>query len=235
MKHVVHRATDRGFAHHGWLQSYHSFSFASFYDKERMHFGSLRVLNDDRVSGGMGFGAHPHDNMEIISIPLSGTLEHRDSTGRHEKIQTGDVQIMSAGTGVKHSEFNASPTDDVCFLQIWIYPKVENVSPRYAQAAFDARARQQKWQTLVAPEDTHIGLPINQDAYISLGDFSKDHDVNYRSQQSGNGMYLFVLNGEVQVNDITLKERDAIGIWDTNQIHALVKQDASLLLIEVPM
>ncbi|MGE7777836.1 pirin family protein [Chitinophaga sp. NPDC101104] len=235
MKTTIHRADSRGFANHGWLQSSHTFSFAGYYNPGRIHFGALRVLNDDTVKGGMGFGAHPHDNMEIVSIPLSGALEHRDTTGRHEIINLNDVQIMSAGTGVEHSEFNASKTDPVKFLQIWLFPKKRDVAPRYGQQTFDPADRHNRLQVVVSPEGTGEGLPMNQDAWFSLGNFDKGQTFSYSPKKEGNGLYLFVISGTVSAGGETLSPRDAIAVEDYAQLDVTTSEDAQLLLMDVPM
>ncbi len=234
MKKVIHKANTRGHADHGWLKSYHTFSFAGYYDPERVHFGLLRVLNDDVVEGGRGFGKHPHDNMEIVSIPLSGALHHQDSTGRDKVINTNDVQIMSAGKGIAHSEFNDSPTEAVNFLQIWVFPKQKNIEPRYDQKTFHPGDRKNKFQTVVSPEDPDA-VWINQDAYFSLGNLDKGISLDYPVRKKGNGVYVFVLNGSVKVNEDTLQKRDAIGLSETDEFHIEATEDAEVLLIDVPM
>ena len=235
MKTIIHRGNTRGFADHGWLQSYHTFSFAGYYNPERIHFGALRVLNDDTVKGGMGFGAHPHDNMEIVSIPLSGALEHKDNTGRHKIINQHDVQIMSAGTGIQHSEFNASKKDPVKFLQIWLFPKEKDIPPRYDQKTFDPSDRINRLQTVVAPDKSDDTLWINQDAWFSLGTFKKGQSVTYVAKRPQNGAYLFVLTGKVKVGEEVLESRDAIGITDYDQVQIVVEEDTEFLLMDVPM
>lgn len=235
MKTIIHRGNTRGFADHGWLQSYHTFSFAGYYNPERIHFGALRVLNDDTVKGGMGFGAHPHDNMEIVSIPLTGALEHKDNTGRHKIINQHDVQIMSAGTGIQHSEFNASKKDPVKFLQIWLFPKEKDITPRYDQKAFDPEGRVNRLQTVVSPDKSDDTLWINQDAWFSLGKFEKDQSVSYAPKRHGNGAYLFVLNGKVKIGGEVLETRDAIGVTDYDNLDITVAEDAEFLLMDVPM
>ncbi|HRJ31582.1 MAG TPA: pirin family protein [Cyclobacteriaceae bacterium] len=235
MKTVLHKATTRGHANHGWLDSYHTFSFAGYYDPARMHFGALRVLNDDVVKGGAGFGQHPHDNMEIISIPLRGALEHGDNTGGHGIIQSGEVQIMSAGSGIAHSEKNASKTEDVNFLQIWVFPKERNIQPRYDQKLFPSTDRLNKFQTVVSPEKNNGALWINQDAWFSLGKFEKGKSTEYSIKKQGNGVYAFVIDGDVTINDQQLNKRDGFGIWDVEKIVISAGQDAEVLLIEVPM
>ncbi len=235
MKTTIHRADSRGFANHGWLQSSHTFSFAGYYNPDRIHFGALRVLNDDTVKGGMGFGAHPHDNMEIVSIPLSGALEHRDTTGRHKIINQNDVQIMSAGTGIEHSEFNASKTDPVKFLQIWLFPKKRDIAPRYDQQTFEPSDRHNRLQTVVAPEGSSEGLPINQDAWFSLGNFDEGQSFNYTPKKAGNGLYLFVISGTVSAGGENLGPRDAIAVEDYSQLDVVTSEDAALLLMDLPM
>lgn len=234
MKKVVHRANTRGHADHGWLKSFHTFSFAGYYDPERTNFGLLRVLNDDVIEGGKGFGKHPHDNMEIISIPIFGAITHKDSTGRDKVINTNDVQIMSAGRGIAHSEFNASETASANFLQIWVFPKEVDIEPRYEQKIFDPFGRKNKFQTVVSPGDTDA-VWINQDAYFSLGNLDKGIALDYEVRKTGNGVYAFVINGEVKINDEVLQRRDAIGLSEVERIHIEATADAEVLLMEVPM
>jgi redox-sensitive bicupin YhaK (pirin superfamily) len=234
MKTILHKAATRGHANHGWLNSYHSFSFAGYYNAERHNFGALRVLNDDSVAKGMGFGKHPHDNMEIVSIPLSGDLHHKDSTGRDAIIRENDVQIMSAGSGIAHSETNANSDRDVKFLQLWVYPKEKNIEPRYEQKTFPPENRQDKIITVVAPDDASA-VWINQDAWFSLGKFSKDLATTYQLHKEGNGVYVFVLNGNITVNDQPLEARDGFGISETGSINITAGSDADVLFIEVPM
>ena len=234
MKKTLHLSKDRGHANHGWLDSYHSFSFAGYYNPSKIHFGALRVLNDDRVAPGMGFGTHPHDNMEIVSIPLSGDLHHKDSTGRDKIIKQGDVQIMSAGSGIEHSEQNANRDKEVQFLQIWVFPKEKNIEPRYEQKSFAKEDRFNKWQTVVSPHDPSA-LWINQDAWFSLGVFQKEKQANYTLHQTNSGVYVFVINGEITLDGHTLRSRDAMGIWETETINVTAESDAELLLIEIPM
>ncbi len=234
MKTILHKANERGHANHGWLDSYHSFSFAGFYDPEKIHFGALRVLNDDTVKGGNGFGKHPHDNMEIVSIPLNGDLKHEDTTGRKEVIRQNDVQIMSAGSGIAHSEFNANTDKEVKFLQIWVFPKEKNIAPRYEQKTFKPEERQNKLQTVVAPNSGEA-VYINQDAWFSLGNFDQGFATGYTLNKAGNGVYAFVLEGEVSINGNKLNKRDALGVWETSSIDIKAETKAELLLIEVPM
>ncbi len=234
MKTLLHKANDRGHANHGWLDSYHSFSFASFHDPEKVHFGALRVLNDDTVSGGNGFGKHPHENMEIVSIPLSGDLKHEDSTGRKEVIRQYDVQIMSAGSGIAHSEFNANADKEVKFLQIWVLPKEKNITPRYEQKTFKPADRINKLQTVVAPNHAEA-VNINQDAWFSLGNFEEGFTTSYTLNNQGNGVYALVLEGEVSINGNKLNKRDALGVWETDSLEIVADTTAEILLIEVPM
>jgi redox-sensitive bicupin YhaK (pirin superfamily) len=234
MKTILHKAATRGHANFGWLNSYHTFSFGAYNNLERIHFGALRVLNDDTVSAGMGFGKHPHDNMEIVSIPLSGDLHHQDSTGRNEIIRQHDVQIMSAGSGITHSEMNANKDKEVKFLQIWIFPKLHNITPRYEQKSFLPENRLNQILNVVAP-DNKDAVFINQDAWFSLGNFSKDFTTDYQIKKTGNGVYAFVLSGNVIVNDQALEARDGLGIWDTETLHITASTDAEFLLIDIPM
>lgn len=235
MKTTLHKADTRGHANHGWLNSYHTFSFAGYHNPLRVQFGALRVLNDDVVQGGMGFGQHPHDNMEIVSIPLSGALEHGDNTGGHGIIRSGEVQIMSAGSGISHSEKNASKTEAVNFLQIWVFPKERNIKPRYEQKLFARENRVNQFQTVISPQKNSESLWINQDAWFSLGDLSKDTTTEYKLNKEGNGVYVFVLEGDVTVSGQSLNRRDGLGIWDTDKISIQADNGAEVLLIEVPM
>ncbi|MGB3073906.1 MAG: pirin family protein [Chitinophagales bacterium] len=232
---IFHKADSRGHANHGWLDSHHSFSFAGYHNPERVHFGALRVLNDDSVTGGMGFGKHPHDNMEIVSIPLKGALEHNDTTGRKAIIKTGDVQIMSAGSGISHSEVNASKTDAVNFLQIWVFPKLRNIPPRYEQKTFETADRKNKWQLVVSPEKETAALWINQDAWFSMGDFNEEIETTYTIHQKGNGIYAFIIEGRATINGQEMNERDGAGITGVESIIIKTTNDSKILLIEVPM
>ncbi|MEO6695907.1 MAG: pirin family protein [Ignavibacteria bacterium] len=235
MKKTIHKADSRGFADHGWLKSYHSFSFADYYNPERTRFGVLRVLNDDIVKGGMGFGTHPHVNMEIITIPIKGELAHKDSTGTKEVIRANEVQIMSAGSGLTHSEFNNSPTEDVNLLQIWIFPKEKNIAPRYDQKIFEPEAKKNTFLNIVSPDKNTGALWINQNAYFSIGDIDKDKTLSYEIKQKGNGMYIFVINGTIEVANEKLTSRDAIGIEDAEKIEINFLENSELLLIDLPM
>ncbi|MDR3695251.1 pirin family protein [Mucilaginibacter sp.] len=232
---ILHKAETRGHANHGWLNSYHSFSFASYYNPERMHFGALRVLNDDTVDAGKGFGTHPHDNMEIISIPLEGDLEHKDSMNNVAVIKNGDIQVMSAGTGIYHSEYNKDREHRVKFLQIWVFPNKKNVEPRYDQITLNAEDRHNKLQQILSPNAGDEGVWIHQDAWFHLGKFDKGVSKDYQLKLKGNGVYVFVLNGDVKVNDQQLHTRDGYGIWDTDSFSITAETDAEFLLMEVPM
>ncbi len=233
---VLHKAETRGHANHGWLDSHHTFSFANYYNPERMHFGVLRVLNDDRVDAGMGFGTHPHDNMEIISIPLEGDLEHKDSMGNTSVIKHGDIQVLSAGTGITHSEYNRNKDRLTKFLQIWVFPNKKGVTPRYDQITLDLKDRHNKFQQILSPDKDDAGVWIHQDAWFHLGKFDKDFKTEYTIKRKGNGAYIFVLKGDVTINDQALNERDGMGIWDTDKFtFTSNSKDAEVLLMDVPM
>jgi quercetin 2,3-dioxygenase len=235
MKTVLHKATTRGHANHGWLDSWHTFSFANYYDPERVHFGTLRVLNDDTVAPGMGFGTHPHDNMEIISIPLEGDLEHRDNTGNIQVIRQGDVQIMSAGTGIAHSEKNKNDNQPVKFLQIWVFPNQKDVAPRYEQKSFSNADKHNQLLTVVSPMGENSGVNIYQDAWFSLGNLDRGLTLSYELKMKGNGVYAFLLEGDVTINDIVLNRRDGLGISDVDRLTITANSNSELLLMEVPM
>jgi redox-sensitive bicupin YhaK (pirin superfamily) len=232
---LIHQAESRGFANHGWLKSHHTFSFADYYDPERMGFGVLRVINDDYIDPAMGFGTHPHKNMEIITIPLEGTLAHKDSTGTSSKIRKGEVQIMSAGIGIAHSEFNASQTEPVKLLQIWVMPKKIGVTPRYEQKDYSLEDRKNKLQMVVAPDGREGAVSINQDAYFSLCDLDSGKSVTYTKQSPANGIYVFVIAGEVEVNGKAIHTRDGIGFEEFESLEFLASKDAEILLMEVPV
>ncbi len=236
MKYIVHKSNSRGQADHGWLKSAHSFSFANYFDPEKSNFGLLRVLNDDMVEGGQGFGRHPHQNMEIISIPLKGELEHEDSMGTKRVIKTGDVQVMSAGTGVHHSEYNKSADKPVEFLQIWIFPKYKDIAPRYDQKSFAYAATPNAFHTIVAPmESPEEVIKINQDAYLSIAKLEKGKSTSYKVHNPANGIYTFLLEGNVSANGQTLERRDAIGAWDVETMTLEAVETSDILVIEVPM
>ena len=232
----IHKAETRGYVNHGWLKSNHTFSFASYYNPERVRFGLLRVLNDDIIEGGTGFGTHPHDNMEIISIPIYGALEHKDSMGSIGVISDNEIQVMSAGSGLTHSEYNHSKTDAANFLQIWIFPKLENIEPRYDQRKFDKEKSKNKFHLLVSPvKDSTETLWINQDAYISITELEKEKELTYKVNKKGNGVYLFVIKGSVKLGDEIFTERDGIGIEDEESISIISNEDSRILVLEVPM
>ena len=235
MKTTVHRADTRGHANHGWLDTSHTFSFAGYHNPERMNFGMLRVLNDDFVDGGMGFGSHPHDNMEIISIPLSGSLEHKDNMGTTAVIKTDDVQIMSAGTGVVHSEYNHSKNDKVNFLQIWVFPKERNIEPHYDQKTFKPEDRVNKIQMVVSPDKSNGALWINQDAYFNLATLKSGFETSYSLNNTKHGVYAFVIEGDVEIGGEKLAKRDGAGFWEVDKLDIKASSDAELLLMEVPM
>jgi redox-sensitive bicupin YhaK (pirin superfamily) len=234
MKKVIHKAATRGAANHGWLKSYHTFSFAGYQDSNRMNFGMLRVLNDDIVKPKMGFGKHPHRNMEIISIPISGELSHKDSMDNKRSIEVGEVQVMSAGTGLTHSEFNDSKTNEVHFLQLWIIPEVDNITPYYDQKKFGEGERKNQFQTVVSPKSNLVegSLPINQQAYILMIDLDKDFEIEY---QLKNSAYFFLIDGAVSIADEDLEKRDAICVLETTKVSIKASKQSKLLVIDVPM
>jgi len=236
MKTILHTADSRGTANHGWLQSYHTFSFAGYHHPERHHFGVLRVLNDDTVAGGMGFGTHPHRDMEIISIPLEGDLKHQDNTGTAALIKHGDVQVMSAGTGIEHSEYNANADKTVKFLQIWVIPKVTGVPPRYQQISLKAENRKNKLQQILSPNSEDQGVWIHQDAWFHLGSLDKGTALKYQLKDpQNNGVYAFVIKGSLEVAGSHLTQRDGLGITETHEFDLKAYEDSEILLMEVPM
>ncbi len=235
MKKILHKANTRGHADHGWLKANHSFSFASYHDPERTHFGVLRVLNDDHVEGGMGFGTHTHDNMEIITIPLEGVLEHKDSMGNKGVISRGEIQVMSAGTGIKHSEYNHNPDKPVKLLQIWLFPEKKNVEPRYDQRPYSIEQTHNNLLTVVSPMGSDEGMNIHQQAWFSLGKLDKDFATNYELKKKENGVYAFVIDGEVTINGEKLSRRDGMGITDTEKLEIKADKETELLLMEVPV
>lgn len=235
MKTVYHSAESRGHANHGWLNTYHTFSFANYRNNNRIHFGALRVLNDDTVKGGMGFGTHPHDNMEIISIPLEGKLQHGDNMGNSGIISKGEIQVMSAGTGVTHSEKNADDKEDVKFLQIWIFPRELNVKPRYGQMTLLASDKPDALLQIVSPNKEDEGLWIHQDAWLHLGKFNKRTNISYSFKKEGNGVYVFVIEGKVKIESQVLHARDGMEISETNSFNMEILEEAEILIIEVPM
>jgi len=235
MNTILHKAETRGAARHGWLHSRHTFSFANYYDPDRIHFGALRVLNDDMVEAGKGFGMHPHDNMEIISIPLEGELEHQDSMGNTAVIRHGDVQVMSAGTGIFHSEYNKNKDRRVKFLQIWVIPNKKNATPRYDQITLDISDRHNKLQQVVSPDPKDEGVWIHQDAWFHLGNFDQGFRTEYTIKKKDNGVYVFILKGDLTINGQSLSDRDGFGIWDVDSLSLQADSDVEILLMEVPM
>ena len=235
MKTVYHKADSRGFADHGWLKSHHTFSFANYYNPERMNFGVLRVLNDDQVASGMGFGTHPHNDMEIVSIPLEGDLEHKDSMGTSAVIRNGEIQVMSAGTGVQHSEYNKNKDELVKFLQIWVIPNKMNVKPRYDQISIKENEKINEFQQILSPSPDDAGVWIHQDAWFNLGKFDQKTVKKYDLHKKGNGVYIFVLKGSAKVGDQLLETRDGLGIWETENFSIEAGENSEILLMEVPM
>lgn len=236
MKNIIYRASTRGHMFHGWLDTYHTFSFASYYNPERMHFGALRVVNDDIVEGGEGFGKHPHDNMEIVSIPLYGDLEHKDSMGHTSVIRAGEIQVMSAGSGLLHSEYNSNKEKPLNFFQIWVFPKKQNVEPRYDQKKFDFLENKNKLVQIVSPDGEDGSLWLHQDTWFNIGTFDKDSDTEYKLRKKGDGVFAMVIEGEFEVGDEKLHHRDAIGIWETETIKIKsLSENGRILLIEIPM
>ena len=235
MNTAIHKAETRGHANHGWLNSHHTFSFANYYHPERMNFGVLRVLNDDVVSQSQGFGMHPHRDMEIISIPLEGDLKHKDNMGNETIIKEGDIQVMSAGTGVMHSEYNNNPDKPVKFLQIWVIPNKQNVPPRYDQISLADIAKENQLYQVLSPNKEDEGVWIHQDAWFYIGKFEKGKADDYLIKKAGNGVYAFILEGEVEINGEKLSKRDGMGIWDTDHLTVTATEDARVLLMEVPL
>lgn len=232
---VLHKAHTRGHANHGWLDAHHTFSFASYFDPNRIQFGVLRVLNDDIIAPGMGFGTHPHDNMEIITIPLEGDLAHKDSMGNTETIKHGDVQVMSAGTGILHSEFNPNQDKRTNLLQIWLFPNQRNVTPRYDQITLNVSERHNRLQQILSPNPEDEGTWIHQDAWFHMGNLDAGFSTPYQFKKEGNGLYVFVIKGNVKIDDQELNMRDGLGIWNTNQVSITASSDAEVLLMEIPM
>jgi quercetin 2,3-dioxygenase len=234
MKTIIHKADSRGHANYGWLDTHYSFSFANYYNPERVNFGALRVLNDDHIDGGLGFDRHPHDNMEIVTIALEGELEHKDSMGHTYVIRPNEVQIMSAGTGIFHSEYNHHPTNPVKLFQIWVFPEKKNIAPRYDQKAFDPVLRKNQWQRIVSPNEEEA-VWINQDAYFSLITLDAGHAADYELKKTQNGVYLFVIEGSVKLGDTILDRRDGAGVWETPSLTIEAQEKAEVLLMEIPM
>ena len=231
---VLHPAASRFYADHGWLRSAQTFSFHGNYDPQRIQFGALRVLNDDTVNGGKGFGRHPHDNMEIISIPLEGTLEHQDSIGNTAVIRRGEIQVMSAGTGVYHTEFNKEQDEPVTFLQIWLYPNELNVAPRYDQMEYASGDRHNRFQQILSPDPADEGVWIHQDAWFYLTELDQDFEIGYELKKEGNGVYVFVIDGHVDVAGQQLSARDGYGFWPDSSVLIKALEKSTLLVMEVP-
>lgn len=235
MKSVLHKADTRGLANHGWLNSRHTFSFANYNNPERVHFGVLRVLNDDIVAPGRGFSTHPHDNMEIISIPLQGDLEHKDSMGNVAVIREGDLQVMSAGTGITHSEYNKNADKEVKFLQIWVFPNKRGVTPRYDQIKLSEAKMDNQFAQILSPNADDDGVWIHQNAWFHMADLKKGKALDYKLKQTGNGVYFFILKGDVEIGNQPLQSRDGYGVWDVDKLDITATADARILAMEVPM
>jgi quercetin 2,3-dioxygenase len=235
MKTVLHKANTRGNANHGWLNAYHSFSFANWYNPDRVQFGVLRVLNDDTIAGGMGFGTHPHENMEIITIPLEGDLAHKDSMGNEAIIKNGDIQVMSAGSGIQHSEFNPNKDMQTKLLQIWLFPNKKNVVPRYQQITLNPEDRNNKLQQILSPNPDDAGVWIHQDAWFHIGKFDLNTNTSYKLKKEGNAMYVFVLKGDITIGDEKLNTRDGLGITNFETLEIKATTNAEFLLMEIPM
>ena len=235
MKTIYHSAETRGNANHGWLKANHSFSFAQYYDPERMNFGALRVLNDDTIAPGKGFGTHPHDNMEIITIPLKGDLEHKDSMRNVGVITEGEIQVMSAGTGVYHSEYNKNKDKPINLLQLWVIPKTRNVKPRYDQKSLREYKKTNAFYQILSPNQDDGGMWIHQDAWFHMGEFNQTTETEYITKKQGNGIYIFVIEGAFKVGDQQLNQRDALGIWEVKKISFVAEPNSKVLLVEVPM
>lgn len=232
---ILHRAEDRGFADHGWLKARHSFSFAGWYNPEKIHFGVLRVLNDDIVAQGQGFPTHPHDNMEIITIPLKGGVYHEDNMGNSGEIKAGEVQVMSAGTGVLHSEYNKNSDQELNLFQIWIFPNRRNVQPRYDQQKINDENLENGWVQIVSPNADDEGVWIHQNAWIHAGQVNRGKSISYKNKREGNGSYIMVIEGSVKIEGVLLGRRDAIGIPDKKDIIIEGLEDSKVLLLDVPM
>lgn len=234
-KKIIHKADSRGHFDYGWLKTYHTFSFSNYYDTERVNFGMLRVLNDDTIEGGQGFGTHPHSDMEIVTVPFEGAVAHKDSTGGEGVIYPDEVQIMSAGTGIQHSEFNHLNDGTTKLLQLWIFPDKKGHKPRYDQKFFDSEERKNKFQFIVTPEKKDGNLWLNQDAYLSLVDLEKTKSLDYKIHTKGNGVYLFLIEGKISIVNESLSSRDGIGIWEASEFSITANEDSQILLIEIPM
>ena len=235
MNSVIHKANTRGYADHGWLKANHSFSFANYYNPDRMNFGVIRVLNDDSIAPERGFGTHPHDNMEIITIPLEGDLKHQDNMGNGTVIKNGDIQVMSAGTGITHSEFNANNDSHCKLLQIWLFPNKKNVTPRYDQISISTLSKKNKLYQILSPNKNDQGVWIHQNAWFHIGKYDSKSKDEYSLNDKENGIYLFVIDGEININDQRLSKRDGMGLWNLSQINFEAKANSRLLVMEVPL
>ena len=234
-KTIIHKADSRGHFDYGWLKTYHTFSFSDYFDRERVNFGMLRVLNDDEIEGGQGFGTHPHSDMEIVTVPLEGAVAHKDSTGGEGVIYPDEIQVMSAGTGIRHSEFNHLQDGTTKLLQLWIFPDKKDHTPRYNQKFFNSDERKDKLQFIVTPEKKDDNLWLNQDAFLALTDLDKNKSIEYKIHTKGNGVYIFLIKGKISIGNESLSERDGIGIWDTDEFTITANSDSKILIIEVPM
>jgi redox-sensitive bicupin YhaK (pirin superfamily) len=235
MKTIFHKSDTRGFADHGWLLAKHSFSFAGYHNRNRMHFGALRVLNDDEVSAGIGFPEHPHDNMEIITIPLEGEVAHKDSMGNAATISAGQIQIMSAGTGIYHSEYNPSSTNKTKLLQIWVFPNKRNVTPRYQEIDVKATQIPNEWNQIVSPNEDDAGGWIHQDAWFNLGEMDANTTKTYHFKGELTGIYIFIIEGKISVDGQILDRRDGMGIVETKEVHFSILEKSKILILEVPL
>ena len=232
---ILHKSETRGNLNYGWLNAFYSFSFGNWHNPERIQFGVLRVLNDDTISAGMGFGMHEHKNMEIITIPFEGDLAHKDSMGNAETIKTGDVQVMSAGTGIQHSEFNPNADKHTKLFQIWLFPKTQNVTPRYQQITLDKSLQKNDFAQILSPNQNDQGVWIHQDAWFYLSEFDADFSKKLQLKKAENGFYIINIDGEIEINGTLLDKRDAIGIWETNEIEVKAISNAKFLVMEIPM
>ena len=235
MKKIFHASSTRGEANHGWLHAKHSFSFANYFDPKRIQFGALRVLNDDTIAPGMGFGSHPHDNMEIITIPLEGALEHKDSMDNIGVIEADEIQVMSAGTGIFHSEYNKNKDKQVKVLQLWVLPKEKNVTPRYDQKSIKELKKPNTLYPIVTPDPNGPAMWIHQDAWFHMGDFNQSTEIEYKINKAGNGVYVFLIEGSAEIAGEAIKKRDALGIWETDNFILKMASNSRILLIEVPL
>ena len=235
MKKIFHASSTRGEANHGWLHAKHSFSFANYFDPKRIQFGALRVLNDDIIAPGMGFGSHPHDNMEIVTIPLEGALEHKDSMDNIGVIEADEIQVMSAGTGIFHSEYNKNKDKQVKVLQLWVLPNEKNVTPRYDQKSIKELKKPNTLYPIVTPDPNGPAMWIHQDAWFHMGDFNQSTKIEYKINKDGNGVYVFLIEGSAEIAGDLIKKRDAVGVWETDRFNLKMASNSRVLLIEVPV